>query len=145
MLWQTRVGGCLTVGLNVAKTGPIHSKFFVRASPEAAVGGEEGLHEHGVGVDVVGEPLHQLDEGGALDEGHARALLLVLEDNVLVRVDLGELVLVCGGQVEVTTTGCPMRSWAGFGPQSTQPRYTTIRDTLYFGQYNKDCYLRAEI
>ena len=43
---------------------------------ETPVGREEGLHEHGVGVHVVGQPLHQLDEGGALDERDAGALLL---------------------------------------------------------------------
>ena len=57
---------------------------------EGAVGGEEGLHEDGRGVDVVGEPLHQLEEGGALDERHPAALLPLLEHDVGGRVHLGE-------------------------------------------------------
>ena len=90
---------------------------------------------------MVGEPLHQLDEGGALDERHARALLLVLEDDVLVRVDLGELVLVCGGQVEVSTRGYyymvshVVIGWVWLTVNPTQVHNYTGH--LVFGQYRQ--------
>ena len=53
---------------------------------EWAVGGEEGLHEHGRGVHVVGEPLHQFDQGGPLYQRHPAVLLPFFEHDIVGRV-----------------------------------------------------------
>ena len=50
------------------------------------VGGEEGLHEHGRGVHVVGEPLHQFDQGGPLYQRHPAVLLPFFEHDIVGRV-----------------------------------------------------------
>ena len=51
---------------------------------ERPVGSQEGAHKLGVGVHVVREPLHQLDQSAALDERTlARARRGVLKHNVV--------------------------------------------------------------
>lgn len=67
---------------------------------EGAVGGEEGAHERQVGVHVVREALHQLEQRGALDERHERGAAhgRLLQQDVVRRVGLREPVQARRGQ-----------------------------------------------